>query len=52
MREAQTTHEENRSRREEQLQKLLDECPDEVLELLLQLLHDRERKPASKGHGG
>ena len=47
MNDAQITAESSRKDRDAELQRLLDSCPDEVLMLLLQLVQEREKQPAS-----
>lgn len=46
MNEAKLPSESSRKDRDAELQALLDSCPDEVLLLLLQLIEERDRKPA------
>ena len=47
MNDAQIAAESSRKDRDAELQRLLDSCPDEVLMLLLQLVQEREKQPAS-----
>lgn len=47
MNDALLSIETSRKDRDAELQRLLDSCPDEVLMLLLQLVQEREKRPAS-----